>query len=151
MLGEWRWLRHAAIFLGISSVAVALDGLLDIAWFMLSQPRWGTREGWLLAIAVGAALYLHLIHASSLSLRRAAQIACLVPALLGGAGYWLVERNTTRNVNRIDADLLIYPPGMRLRAAAPAADYFKTAAALRNAADKKRQAVQADEADQEND
>jgi hypothetical protein len=147
--GEWRWLRHAAIFLGVAAIFFALNGVLELGWFVFSLPQWSTRAAWVGAIALGCALYLHLIHASNITPRRAAIVACIVPALSGGAGQWVQDRQQMRDVNHISASLRIYPPALRLRAAGPVADYFQSAAALRDAADKKRKSTRADEDDNE--
>jgi hypothetical protein len=151
--GEWRWLRHAAILLGIAAVFVSLDGLLELGWFMFSLPQWSTRAALVGAIAFGFALYLHLTHASSISKRRAALVACIVPALSGGAGHWVQERFQVRDVNHISASLRVYPPSLRLSSASSIDSYFLAAAALRAAADKKRKSIPSDDesADNEDD
>ncbi len=149
MQGEWRWLRHAAIFLGIAAVFVAIDGLLELGWFVFSLPHWGTRAAWVGAVAFGCALYLHLMHASNLSTRRAALIALIVPALSGGTGQWVQARYQMRDVNHIATSVRIYPPSLRLRPAGTAEDYFRGTAALRDAADKTRKSLRADDDDDE--
>ena len=145
MQGEWRWIRHAAIFLGVVAIYMAVDDLLSLSGHMLSLAPWSRRDGWLGAIALGCGLFLHLSQASNLSRRRVLQVACLVPALAGGTTYWLLERAQVRDVNHIEAGLRIYPPGLRLRAADTVGGYFKSAAALRAAADAKRQNVRSGE------
>jgi Inner membrane component of T3SS, cytoplasmic domain len=40
--GEWRWLRHAAIFLGVAAIFYAVNGLLELGWFVFSLPQWST-------------------------------------------------------------------------------------------------------------
>jgi pSer/pThr/pTyr-binding forkhead associated (FHA) protein len=147
MQDDWRWLRHAAIILCVSAVVVAVDGLLDLGWFAFSLPPSGARGRWLGAVALAAALTLHLIHASGLSARRAALIGCLVPALLGAAGQWMVWRSQSRDVNHIDANLRLYPPGLRLRPAGSVGDYFAGAGALRKAADAKLKSAPAEDAE----
>jgi hypothetical protein len=147
--GEWRWLRHAAIFLGVAAIFFAVNGMLELGWFVFSLPQWSTRAAWVGAIALGCALYLHLIHASNITPRRAAMVACIVPALSGGAGQWVQERLQMRDVNHIGASLRIYPPALRLRPAGTVDDYFQRTAALRETADKKRKATRADEDDSE--
>lgn len=143
--GEWRWLRHAAIFLGVAAIFFAVNGVLELAWFTFSLPQWSTRAAWVGAIAFGCALYLHLINASNIAPRRAAIVACIVPALSGGTGQWVQDRLQTRDVNYIGASLRIYPPALRVSGAGTAQDYFQTAATLREAADNKRKATPADE------
>lgn len=147
--GEWRWLRHAAIALGVAAVFFSVNGILELGWFTFSLPQWSTRAAWVGAIAFGVALYLHLIHASNIAPRRAAIVACIVPALSGGTGQWVQERLQTRDVNYIGASLRIYPPALRLSGAADINSYFQAAAALREAADKKSKATRVDEDDSE--
>ena len=147
MQGEWRWLRHAAIFLGIAVVTLMIDQVLDLGWFSLSLAPWSLRTAWLGGLALGGLLYLHLIHASTLAMRTAALVACLVPALAGGAGLWLQERSRALDVNHIGANQRIYPPALRLRSAGTLDDYFRKATALRAAADEKRRTVKADNAE----
>jgi pSer/pThr/pTyr-binding forkhead associated (FHA) protein len=137
MQHEWRWLRHAAIFLGISAAAVAVEGLVDLGWFAFSLPPLSGRNYWLITLTLATAITLHLIHASGLTARRAAMIGCLVPAILAAGGYWMLQRSTNRNVNYVEAPLRIYPPGVRLLAAGSSADYFTAARSLRTAADRK--------------
>lgn len=147
--GEWRWLRHAAIFLGVAAVFFAINGVMEMTWFVFSLPQWSTRQAWVGALAFGCALYLHLIHASNIAPRRAAMVACIVPALTGGTGQWMQERQQMRDVNHIGTSLRIYPPVLRLRAAGTVEDYFQRAGALRDTADKKRRDTRADEEDTE--
>lgn len=149
LCGEWRWLRHAAIFLGVAAVFFAINGALELGWFVFSLPQWTSRAAWVGAIAFGCALYLHLIHASNIATRRAAMVACIVPALSGGAGQWVLERQQMQNVNHIGTTLRIYPPSLRLRAAGTVDEYFQSTATLREAADKKRKASRTDEDDGE--
>ena len=149
ILGEWRWLRHAAIFLGIAAVFVAINGILELGWFTFSLPQWSARAAWVGALAFGCALYLHLTQASNITARRAAMIACIVPALSGISSQWVLERYQMRDVNHIGTSLRIYPPSLRLGSAGTVDDYFKHAAALRDASDKKRKATPADEDDGE--
>ena len=146
MKGEWRWLRHAAILLGLAAIFAAVDGTLDLGWFMFSLPPWSSQFWWLAAVAIGAAIYLHLVQASSLSTRRAALIACLIPALVGGGRLWLAERSVVRDVNNIATRQRIFPPALRLSAADTMDNYFKRVTALREAADSRRKALVADEA-----
>lgn len=145
MQGEWRWLRHAAIFLGIAAVFVAVSAIVELLWFLFSLPQWNTRAAWIGAVAFGCALYLHLMHASSLTARRAAVIACVVPALSAGTGYWVESRQQMRNVNYIGSSVRIYPPSLRLTKAGAIDDYFQRAMQLRDNADKLRKAVRTED------
>lgn len=149
LVGEWRWLRHAAILLGVGVVSFAVDGLLDLSWFAFSLQQWSALSAWAGGLAIACALYLHLTNASNISVRRAAFVACLVPALVGGAGYWVQARQQLHNVNYIGSDLRIYPPALRLTGAGTIDSLFSEASSLRAAADAKRDATRqdADEAD----
>lgn len=141
MQGEWRWLRHAAIFFGVAAIFVALEGLLELAWFSFALPQWNLRMVLLGALAFGVALYLHLRHASHLSLRNAAWIACIVPALTGGVSHWLLDRSQARDVNHISTVQRIYPPALRVRGSVSLDEYLRAANDLRAAADHKRKAM----------
>lgn len=141
VLGEWRWLRHVAIFLGVAVVSYAVDGVLDLAWFAFALPEWASRALCVGGLTIASALFLHLTNASNISARRAFFIACLVPVLFGGAAYWVQNRTQTRNVNYISSDLRIYPPGLRLRAAGTVDTFFGKSASLREDADARRDAT----------
>jgi hypothetical protein len=137
MQGEWRWFRHAAIFLCAAAMFSAVTGMVDLGWFVFALPPWSDRNTWIGAVALGCALYLHLTRASSLPGGRAAQIACILAVLLAGGSQWLQDRYRMRNVNYIGDPEHIYPPSLRLRAADAVEDYFKSIEALRDAADGK--------------
>jgi pSer/pThr/pTyr-binding forkhead associated (FHA) protein len=141
MQGDWRWLRHAAIFLGVAAAFVALEGLLELAWFTFSLPQWNLRVVLLGALAFGVVLYLHLRHASNLGSRSAAFVACVVPALSAGLSHWLLERSHARDVNHIATVQRIYPPALRATTAGSLEDYFRATAELRVAADRRRKAM----------
>lgn len=149
ILGEWRWLRHAAIILGVAVVFYAINGLLDLSWFAFSLPHWANRAAWAGAIAFACALYLHLTNASNVTAKRAALIACIVPAISGGAGQWVQDRAQMRDVNYIGAGLRIYPPSLRLSGASTVDNYFDKTQSLRDAADKKRKASHLEEDESE--
>ena len=137
MQGEWRWLRHSAIYLGVSAAFIAVMGVVDLSGFMFALPLSGNRYIWIGAIALAIALYLHLTHASSLSAGRAALVACGIPALLALGGHWLQTRDQVRDVNHIGAYMRIYPPALRLRPSDKLEDYFNKAALLQELADRK--------------
>jgi hypothetical protein len=147
MQEEWRWLRHAAIILGISAVTMAVNAVLDLGWFAFSLPPWSGRGVWTGALALAAAVSLHLIHASGLSTRRAALIGCFVPAVLAVGSQWMLTRSTNRDVNHISADLRVYPPSLRLRKAGTVEDFFASSAALRKTADAKLKAAPPEDTD----
>jgi hypothetical protein len=65
--------------------------------------------------------------------------------LLGGTGYWVLERQQMRDVNSIGTSLRIYPPALRLRSAGPVEAFFRDATQLRTGADVKRAAMQEDD------
>jgi hypothetical protein len=137
MQGEWRWIRHAAIVLSVAAIFSAIVGVIDLGWFAFAMPPWNHLNSWIGAVALGCALYLHLINAANLTAMRAAQIACILPLLIAGGNEWLQGRSLRHNVNYIDARVRIYPPFLRLRASDMVNDYFKTIGNLREEADKK--------------
>ena len=137
MQGEWRWIRHSAILLGVAATFGAVVGTVDLGWFVWGLPSWSGRSLWIGAVALGCVLYLHLTQASNLSVRRAAQIASVVPILLAGGTQWLQERYQSRDMNYIDSFIRIYPPELRLRPADTVEAFFKNAATLRKVADQR--------------
>jgi len=141
--GEWRWLRHAAIFLGMAAVFFAINGVLELLWFMFSLPQWTHRTAWLAALAFGCLLYLHLVNASNIAPKRAAIAACIVPILSGGTVQWVQQRQTMQNVNYIGTSLRVYPPALRLSGASSVDAYFTRAAQLRETANEKMKAARA--------
>jgi hypothetical protein len=142
---EWRWLRHAAILLSVAAIFVVVDGLLDLVWFAFSLPQWGAGTIAIATIGFGCALYFHMQHASGISPRNAALVACLVPAVVAGAGYWVMRHDQMRDVNYIGASLRIYPPALRVRSAKPVETYFRDVAELRGKADARRAAMPVDD------
>ncbi len=141
MRSEWRWLQHMAIFLGLIGIFDAVGGLTSIGSFMLARPEPEDSTMWLAAVGLAASLYLHLRHASHMSAKRAAVVACLLPALVVGAGLWLMSRSQMQDANRIASRVRIYPPALRMRPAASADDFFASTPSLRKAADDKRKAA----------
>ncbi|MBO0764473.1 MAG: FHA domain-containing protein [Hyphomicrobiaceae bacterium] len=137
MQGRWSWLRHFGIFLGVSAVFVAVNGLADLAGFLFAVPPSSGRYTWIGAVALASMLFLHLRHASNLQASRAALIACTIPLLLAGAAHWIEERSRTRDVNYIGARMRIYPPALMLRAPNTLEDFFNRAPDLREFADKR--------------
>jgi FHA domain len=146
MQGEWRWARHAAIFLSVVAAFTALTGVVDLGSFAFALPSWSHRSAWLAAIALGCALFLHLTSASPITRGRAAQIALLIPLLIAAGNQWLDERSRRRNVNNIGEAVRIYPPILRLRGSNTVDDYFRNCAALQQAADGKLASALANEA-----
>lgn len=140
-LGEWRWLRHAAVILMVAGAYYTLDGLFDIAGFALSLPPWGIQGTVLGGVMTAFALFGHLINASRVSRRRALVIAALLPALAGTATVWVRGRDQLLNVNNIAVRGIVYPPAIRLRAAASLDEFFADAASLKDAAEAKRRAM----------
>jgi FHA domain-containing protein len=137
MQGEWRWLRHCGIFLGVGAIFVAVMGILDLGGFLLAIPPAANRYTWIGAVALGSALFLHLKHASNLPVRHAALIACGIPVVLAVGSQWMQDRSQVRDVNLIGARMRIYPPAFRLRPSDTLEDYFKRAATLHEAASKR--------------
>ena len=74
--------------------------------------------------------------------RRAVIVACLVPALSVGVGYWVQDRTQARNVNYIRSALRIYPPALRLRDARTIDSLFEDSQSLRAEADERRDATE---------
>ena len=134
MQGEWRWIRHCAIFLGVSTTFVTVMGVLELSAFAFALPLPNNRYTWIGAFALAWGLWLHLIHASNLAAGRAALVACIVSVVLAGGNDWLQERYQTRNVNYIPARMHIYPPAVRLRPSDTMANYFKGLEGLRELA-----------------
>jgi hypothetical protein len=137
MQGEWRWLRHSAVCLGVSAAFVAVGALLELGGFVLGLPPSSNSDIWLGAAALACALYLHLRHAATLAASRAALVACGIPALLAAGTHWFEARDRVRDVNHIGASRRIYPPALRLHASDKLEDYFNRAAALRDLADRR--------------
>jgi hypothetical protein len=145
MQGEWRWLRHCAICLGVSAAFVAVMSIVDLGGFVLGLPPPGKGHLWPAAAALAGALFLHLMHASTLQASRAALVACGIPALLAAGTHWFQERYQVRDVNHIGARMRIYPSALRLRPSDKLEDYFNRAAALRELANKRLADALADE------
>jgi pSer/pThr/pTyr-binding forkhead associated (FHA) protein len=145
MQGEWRWLRHCAIFLGVCAAFVAVMGILDLGGFVLALPPSESRYTWIGAIALGCALFLHLLYASDLSARRAALVACGIPLLLAMGSQWMQERSQSRDVNYIGSRTRIYPPALRLRPSETLEGYFNRATGLRELANRRLTEALADE------
>jgi hypothetical protein len=137
ILGEWRWLHHSAIYLGISAAFGVVIGAIDLGGFLFALPLPGNRHIWLGAAALGLALYLHIRYASHLAASRAALVACGIPIVLATGGHWLQMRAQVRDVNFIGAYMRIYPPSLRLRPSDKVEDYFSKATLLRELADQR--------------
>jgi hypothetical protein len=145
MQGEWHWRWHCAILFIVVAVYALSEIALDLAWFAFSLPRWGSRDLIMGALALGAALYWHLIHASGAGRRRLALIAALLPATLAAGGFWLQSRVQDHNVNYIAVEPKVFPPALRLGKADGLRDYFEQATRLRASADSKLARVPAGE------
>jgi hypothetical protein len=137
ILGEWRWLHHSAIYLGISAALVAVLHIVELSGFVLALALPGNRDLWIGAAALGLALYLHIRFASHLAANRAALVACGIPIVLAASGHWLQMRSQVRDVNHIGAYMRIYPPALRLRPSDKLEDYFSKATLLRGLADQR--------------
>lgn len=145
MQGEWRWLRHWAICLGVFAAFIAVRSIVDLGGFVLGLQPSSNSYIWLAAAALAGALFLHLMHASTLPPSRAALIACGIPALLAAGGHWFQERYQVRDVNYIGAGMRIYPPSLRLHPSDKLEEYFNRATALRELANKRLADALADE------
>lgn len=141
MRGQWRWLVHTAIAVGLITAYMFASDLYSLAWYMLSF-----RGGWLLETAIATAMlailiYFHLRSASHAGPGRAAVFSALVPAVLVLGGYWMWARAEAKNVNAMDAAIRIYPPAYRLMPAADLPAYFGGLETLRSEATAKRDAL----------
>jgi 3D (Asp-Asp-Asp) domain-containing protein len=145
LTGEWRWVRHAAVFFGVMSIVILVTGVLDVTWFALALPQWKNRDTLITVVAFAVALYGHLTIASNLQWRRAAIVATLLPVLVAGTTLWVQQRSQARNVNYIGVDEVVYPPALRLRAGSSVDEYFQRAGRLKDAADAKRKAMPPDD------
>lgn len=148
LLGEWRWIQHAAILFGVVAGFIVVGTALDLAWFSLTLPKWESRHTLFATALFVVALYQHLQHATHLLRWRTASIAILLPVVLVGAGIWVKWRAEERNVNHIGMGERFFPPELRLRDAADAGDFFSKVRALKAEADRKREAVRADDEDE---
>jgi len=147
MRGEWSWLRHIAISAGALAIYLCVDSLFDISMYVFSLPTPDRNIAWLGAMALGCAVCLHLIHASSLGTRSSIQIAAIVALAVLAIGYWRFQRPLEREVNYIASNIRIYPAYLRLSAAQSAETYYQSLTGLRDAADKKVQAAIAEDPD----
>ena len=148
IIGEWRWMTHAAILFGFSCAALVLDLALDVAWFSFALPQWMWRDSLILIAGAALALYWHLMLGSTMKRRAAALVAVLLPVLAIGGTTWGTLREQDRNVNFIDAQLDLYPPSLRLRGGGALDGYFTAAVKLKDLADRRRKAVPGDEGDE---
>ena len=148
IVGEWRWINHAAILFGVFAGVMALDSVLDLAWFAFDLQRWPWRDPLLLIAAAALALHWHLSQASTMKQRRIALVAVLLPAVAIGTATWTMTRSQNRNVNFIGATEKLYPPAFRLREGGTLDAYFNAAARLRDTADHRRKAMPGEEGDE---
>ena len=148
IMGEWRWMTHAAILCGVFAGVLTLDFVLDLAWFAFALPPWTMRDPLLLIAAAALGLHWHLTQASTMKQRRAALVAVLLPAVAIGTTTWAMTRNQNRNVNFIGATEKLYPPALRLREGGTLDAYFTKAARLRESADQKRKAMPGEDGDE---
>ncbi len=143
--GEWRWPAHAAIFFGVVASVFVVGLALDVAGFAWALPR-APWVAWVLyGAGVAAALFLHITQASSLRRRTAALCAILLPAAVGGTAHWASARSQAGDVDHIADDFSLYPPALRVRAAAPLENFFAEAASLQEEADAGRRRIEAED------
>ena len=148
IVGEWRWMTHAAILCGVFAGVLALDFVLDLAWFAAALPPWPMRDPLLLIAAAALGLYWHLAQASTMKQRTATLVAVLLPAVAIGTTTWAITRNQNRNVNFIGATEKLFPPSFRVREGGTLDAYFSKAARLRETADQQRRAVPGEDGDE---
>jgi pSer/pThr/pTyr-binding forkhead associated (FHA) protein len=135
---EWRWLTHAAILLCSFALVLIADFLFDAGLFAfdLRSPSW--LKAMFGALAAGALLYLHLVHASPIGRRLAGLCAFLIPILAFGTVTWVEARKQRHNVNYVDASRELFPPYLRMRTAKPLEGFLESTAEIRKGADEKR-------------
>ncbi|HYM34291.1 MAG TPA: hypothetical protein VET48_02790, partial [Steroidobacteraceae bacterium] len=137
--GAWNLRLHIAIVTNAVVAAVASRWLLAIAAF---ATEWQWLEILGTAIIFGAALaalYLHLRIATHLTQRTAVIVATAVPLALGGSFGWWQQQSDSREVNRVELGIPIFPPQIRVVSAASVDDYVRSLDALKRAANRKRQ------------
>ncbi len=143
--GAWRWPAHAAIFFGVVAAVFVIGLALDLTGFAFALPR-APWVAWLLSGAgVAVALFLHIMQASSLRRRTAALCAILLPAAVGGTAHWASARSEAGDVNHIADDFSLYPPALRVRAAAASENFFSEAESLQQEADAGRRRIEAED------
>ncbi|MEZ5845006.1 MAG: FHA domain-containing protein [Hyphomicrobiaceae bacterium] len=147
LVGEWRWLRHIAIALGVTVAITCLDAITTIATFAWALPAWRNASIWSSVVALTVVLYMHLRTAAPLSHRRAIVLAAIAPLLAGLGATWFYERIARDDLWRVNSQSRIYPPWLRLTRAVPAEAYFKAAAGLRAEADQRRRALAVEDED----
>ena len=147
LIGDWRWLRHLAVALGIAIAATAIDAVVTMATFAWALPSWRNASIWTSVVALAVALYLHLRNAAPLPRGRAMALAAIAPLLLGIGTTWFYERLARDDVRRIATQTRIFPPYLRLRPAETTDAFFKTAVSLRVEADSGRKSMSADDGD----
>lgn len=140
-LGEWRWLRHAAIFFSAFALLMVVDWALDLFWFALALPSWTPGEALVLLAFAAGVLYQHLRSASHISVRRAALVALLLPVAIGGSSLLAYAHHQGRDVNHVEAPPQLFPPSWRLRDGGTLDAYFADAGALKEEADQRRRAM----------
>lgn len=140
-LGEWRWVRHAAVIFCVAALFYFCEMVLEFAGFVVALPHWEAQDILLTGVMAALALYGHLTVAAHLGRRRAMATAALLPALAVATFLWLQSRNQVLNVNRIAERAAVYPPSLRLSTAKPLDAFFERSTALKDAAHRKRDAM----------
>jgi len=103
------------------------------------QWRWlSWLAGFVIALAVLSALYLHLRKATHFTIRTAAIVATVVPFALASAAAWIAKQGL-RDVNRIAGGGTLYPPQLRLAPSVELDDYLAQTRALKREASRERQ------------
>ena len=125
----------------VTTAYATLTDVTSLGGYMFDLPSLGDASIWFAAPVMAALLYLHPRHASSRSVRRAAVLAGVLPVMMVAGVQWMGSRNSAQNVNQVDAQMRIYPPGLRMTPAGKLDDYFKRVANLRAEADQKRDAL----------
>lgn len=147
MQGEWRWLSHAAIFLGVMAGLSLFDTVLEVVWFSLGLPLSAWRELILIVVAAMLAIYAHLAVAAAIRLSSAALAALIVPLLVAVPSVWMMARSHDRDVNYIAEPEPIFPAALRLRSSHSLDDFFVKAQTLQSRSDARSKQLEGDEAD----
>jgi hypothetical protein len=147
MRGEWRWLHHLAIFAGVLAVSTALEDVLGVGKFALNLPSLPADILWLTTPVMICAITLHLLHASNLSLKRAAIAASTVIVLITATTFWSSQRASRFDVAKMDAAMRIYPSALRLTASAQPEALFAEREKLKAETDQRLRDFETDDPD----
>ena len=141
MIGQWRWLNHIAIGLGVTALMMLATDVYTLGWFAFDLPGYKDFDFAASVVATMILVYLHLRFASNASAKKVAVLAMLIPGIGFGATYWLQERSSAKNVNLLQSSIRVYPPSYRFANAEELENYFTNMSKLKEIADQKRDAL----------